>query len=55
MDAMAVAEAGYRALMGGRRRVVPGWRNQLLVALARLTPNALLLPMLERIQSARRR
>ena len=30
---MAVAEAGYRGMMAGRRRVVPGLTNKLLVAI----------------------
>ncbi len=38
MDARAVAEAGYRALMSGRRAVVPGLMNKFLVFLARVVP-----------------
>ncbi|HEY1188952.1 MAG TPA: SDR family oxidoreductase [Gemmata sp.] len=38
MGARAVAEAGVRALRAGRRMVVPGWRNQLLLFLERFSP-----------------
>ncbi len=34
MDAQRVAAIGYRALMKGRRRVVAGWRNRLMVTAA---------------------
>lgn len=55
MDADAVARAGLRALRQGRRGVVPGWRNKLLVLAAALAPRALLLPAVARFQSRRRR
>lgn len=38
MDAEAVAEIGYRALMAGKRVVVPGLFNKLQVLSARLLP-----------------
>ena len=38
MDAPAVALAGYRGLMQGKRVVIPGVRNRILSALARLGP-----------------
>lgn len=38
MSARAVAEAGYRGLMRGRRVVIPGVTNQLVSALARRLP-----------------
>lgn len=54
MSAMAVAEAGYAGLMAGRRRVVPGLANKLLVKLLPFVPNALLLPLVLRFQARRR-
>lgn len=38
MSAAAVARVGYRALLAGRRIVIPGLVNRLLVASLRLTP-----------------
>ena len=38
MDAHRVALIGYRALMKGRRRVVAGWRNRLMMAAAPWMP-----------------
>ena len=49
MTARAVAEAGYAGLMAGRRRIVPGFTNKVLVALLPLVPNALLLPLTARL------
>ena len=40
MGARPVAEAGVRAMKAGRRMVVPGWRNKLLLFLERFTPRA---------------
>ena len=50
---MQVAEAGYRGLMAGKRRIVPGLANKLMVAAFPFIPNALLLPILERMQLKR--
>ena len=38
MDARAVAEAGYRGLMQGRRVVIPGASNKLTSLLAKWSP-----------------
>ena len=51
--ALSVAEAGYSALMIGRRSVVPGWGNKLGTLVLPLIPDALLLPMVHRFQRAR--
>jgi short-subunit dehydrogenase len=53
-SAEAVAEAGYRGLMQGRRVVVPGLFNKLVVLLIRLMPRRLLLAVLDARQSRRR-
>jgi short-subunit dehydrogenase len=42
MSARAVAEAGYKALKRGKRIVIPGFRNKLVVLFARHLPLALL-------------
>ena len=38
MDARDVAEAGYRALMAGRRVEIPGWSDRLQITLSRFLP-----------------
>ena len=45
MDAAAVAEAGYRALMAGKRVAVPGLFNKAQVLFTRLLPGALVTRM----------
>ena len=45
MAAMPVAEAAYRGLMAGRRRVTPGLTNKLSVAVAPFVPHAIVLPL----------
>lgn len=40
MSARAVAESGLRAMRSGKRMVVPGWRNKLMLFLERFTPRA---------------
>jgi short-subunit dehydrogenase len=54
MDAATVAEAGVAAMMAGRRRVVPGFMNQMSTMLTAFVPRSLFLPVIGRIQGARR-
>jgi short-subunit dehydrogenase len=49
-----VAEAGYRGLMQGRRTIIPGLLNKLLVLLIRLFPRRLVMAVVDRRQSRRR-
>ena len=51
---MSVAQAGYDALMAGRRVVVPGLVNKRGAMALPLIPDSLLLPLLHRFQSGRR-
>jgi short-subunit dehydrogenase len=51
LDPHTVAEAGYRALMAGRRVVVPGLNNPLLVLLIRLLPRRMVTRMAKDIMS----
>ena len=55
MSSERVAEEGYRALMARRRRVTTGALNKFAVGALSVTPHALLLPIVARAQSARRR
>ena len=54
MTSRAVAEAGYTGLMAGRRLVVPGLFNRVMIAMASLTPRAILLPVMGALQARRR-
>ena len=47
LPADRVAPLGYRGFMRGKRVVVAGLRNRIAVLLLRLTPNALLLPIMD--------
>ena len=46
-SAEQVAEAGYRGLMQGRRTVVPGLVNKLVILLIRIVPRGLLLALVD--------
>ena len=48
LPADRVAQIGYDGFMRGKRVVVAGLANKLAVALLRLTPHALVMPMIER-------
>jgi hypothetical protein len=54
MSARDVAQAGYAGLMAGQRVIVPGFRNKAARVLAGLTPRALLLPLVQRLQESRK-
>jgi hypothetical protein len=49
-----VAEEGYRGLMQGKRTIVPGFANKLVVLLIKAAPRGLLLAAVGRRQSLRR-
>jgi short-subunit dehydrogenase len=48
LPADRVAQIGYDGFMCGKRVIVAGLANKLAVAFLRLTPHALVLPMIER-------
>jgi short-subunit dehydrogenase len=48
LPADRVAQIGYDGFMRGKRVVVAGLGNKIAVALLRLTPHGLLMPMIER-------
>lgn len=50
----AVAEAGHRAMMSGRRTAIPGLKNRMLALLARLMPRALTARMVMAMQAGRK-
>lgn len=45
-----VARIGFAGMMAGKRVIVPGWRNRILVILVQLAPRALMLQQVERAQ-----
>ncbi|MBN1665437.1 MAG: SDR family oxidoreductase [Anaerolineales bacterium] len=51
VSAEKVAAVGYKALMRGRRVVVPGFVNRLFVWSMGITPHAILLPLARRLMS----
>ena len=53
VPASEVARQGYEGLMAGRGVVVPGVMNKIMLIFVRLTPRALLMPMLAYAQGGR--
>jgi short-subunit dehydrogenase len=53
MTARAVAEAGLRAMHAGRRMVVPGWKNRLLVFLERFAPRGAVISAVNKMMQRR--
>jgi uncharacterized protein len=53
-SADVVAEQGYRGLMAGRRVVIPGALNKLVIGIVRLVPRRLLLAAVDAVQLRRR-
>jgi len=51
MDARTVAQAGYQALMDGRRLVVPGWSNRMTIFSTRLAPRTMLAKITRKLNS----
>ena len=54
-DARSVAEAGVRAMMRGKRLVVTGARNRMLLFAERFTPRGMVLSAVRRLQEKRKR
>lgn len=53
-DAKSVALAGYRGMMRGKRVVIPGLANRLLVQAERVTPRRWVTAVTRRVQETRR-
>lgn len=54
MDSKAVARIGYRGLMKGRRVIIAGFGNRLLVGAAKFAPRSLVTRMIKFLQITRR-
>ena len=52
-DARTVARAGYRGMRRGKRVVIPGFGNRLLVVAERATPRRMVTAIIRRIQETR--
>ena len=50
MDAQAVAEAGYRALMDGKIVEIPGLKNKLLAQSIRVSPRGMVTRIVRKMQ-----
>jgi short-subunit dehydrogenase len=53
-DTRSVAEAGVRGLMRGRRMVIPGFRNRVLLFAERFAPRGLVIRAVKWMQNRRR-
>lgn len=49
-----VAEAGYKGLIAGRREIVPGLTNRILVSVLPFLPKSLILTLISQLQHSRR-
>jgi short-subunit dehydrogenase len=49
LSARSVAAAGLRAMNRGHVRVIPGWRNRLMIALQRVVPRRLVTAVVKRM------
>jgi short-subunit dehydrogenase len=49
-DAHSVALAGYRALMAGKRLVIPGFTNKLIPWIVRVSPRGVVTRVVRRMQ-----
>jgi short-subunit dehydrogenase len=54
MSVEAVCDAGYRATLKGKRLVVPGFLNRVLIFLVRLAPRRMVLRIVRRFQMKRK-
>jgi len=53
MDARTVAEVGYRALMAGKRVVIPGVKNKLLAQSIRVSPRSMVTKIVRGLQEVK--
>jgi short-subunit dehydrogenase len=53
MDAESVARAGYSGMMRGRRLVIPGFANKVMVQALRVSPRRLVIAIARRLQEKR--
>jgi short-subunit dehydrogenase len=53
MNARTVAEAGLRAMLAGRRMVVPGWKNRVLLFLERFAPRGAVISAVKKMMQKR--
>lgn len=50
VDVREVARIGYEGMKQGRRIVIPGWKNRMLVESVRLSPRSLITKVVRRLQ-----
>ena len=54
MDVREVARAGYEGMKQGKRLVIPGWKNRLLVEMLRLAPRNTVTTMVGRMYQSKK-
>jgi short-subunit dehydrogenase len=50
-----VARLGYEGMKQGKRLVIPGWKNRLLVQMLRVSPRSMVTKMVSRIQEEKQK
>ena len=53
MSAESVAQAGYAAMLAGKRICIPGFKNRLLVLAVRFSPRRFVLRVVRRLNQSR--
>ena len=55
VDVREVARLGYEGMKQGKRLVIPGWKNRLLVQMLRVSPRSMVTKMVSRIQEEKQK
>jgi short-subunit dehydrogenase len=53
MDSMSVARIGYEGMMGGKRIVIPGFKNRILAQAVRLGPRKMIADVVKKMNQTR--
>ena len=50
VDVREVARVGYEGMKRGKRLVIPGWKNRLIVEMLRISPRGMVTKAVSRLQ-----
>ena len=50
MDVREVARIGYEGMKQGKRLVIPGWKNRMVMEMLRLSPRRMVTKMVRKLQ-----
>ena len=53
VDVREVARVGYEGMKQGKRLVIPGWKNQMVVEMLRFAPRSVVTRMIKKSQGAK--